>query len=126
MKIAEALADVERKIESEASAYHISGQVARFFRVAAFTVIASLLVSLGSTNTVHVTWSVLAGVVTGAVETAFRQVWPTVSVDSAKSVAVHVVDEQLQQTAADTAKILGQPVILPVPTSRDTPGPDST
>ena len=51
-------------------------QVGRFLRLFAAGLVAAVAAQVAAGHTPAVGWSALAGLVTGAAETAFRAVWP--------------------------------------------------
>jgi hypothetical protein len=89
---------VDRATVAEVQKLHVGAQVYRFLRVAAFAFLASL--PLGTSN---LGWQALAAVGAGALETAFRQLYPSFPLDKATSVVTQAVKEQA--TALATAAI---------------------
>lgn len=94
----------DRELVADVQRVHVGAQMYRFLRVALFAFVASLPVT-SSTGTLG--WSVLASLGAGALETAFRQLWPAFPLDKATSVVTHAVKEQATQlaTAAINAQV---------------------
>jgi hypothetical protein len=89
---------VDREVVADVQRVHVGAQVYRFLRVALFAFLASLPVHTGNLG-----WSALAALGAGALETAFRQLYPAFPLDKATSVVTHAIKEQA--TALATAAI---------------------
>lgn len=94
-------------------------QVFRFLRLFVFAVATGVLVAGAP-----FTWSLLAGVVVGAAETAFRTVWPVVAVPKVGPDPVPVPDVPAPDpTPLPTPAPVPSTPTAPDSTSLDTPAP---
>lgn len=95
---------VDREIVADVQRVHVGAQLYRFLRVALFAFAASLPLTIDKGT---VSWAVLASLGAGALETAFRQLYPAFPLNKATSVVTNAVKEQATQlaTAAINAQV---------------------
>lgn len=91
---------VDREVVDGVQRLHVGAQVYRFLRVALFAFVASLPLTI---DTRTLGWGALGSLGAGALETAFRQLYPAFPLDKATGVVTRAVKDQA--TALATAAI---------------------
>lgn len=86
----------DKELVEDVQRLHIGAQVYRFLRVALFAFVTALPVTV-STGTLG--WGAVASLGAGALETAFRQLYPAFPLDKTTSVVAHAVKEQATELA---------------------------
>lgn len=86
----------DRELVAAVQRVHVGAQIYRFLRVALFAFATSLPLTI-DTNTLS--WGVLASIGAGALETAFRQLYPAFPLAKSTSVVTQAVKDQATHLA---------------------------
>jgi hypothetical protein len=85
----------DREIVAAVQKLHIGAQVARFLRITLFAFIGAL----PALATGDLSWATLAPVITGALETEFRQLYPSLPLGGATGVVTSAIKTQATNVA---------------------------